>query len=112
MRTILSVLPMLGLAFSWYASAQEDLLAFSSGVSDFQLAGEDLSPDIWIAANDFKGVKRTAHDLADDFGRVVGMNGTVTIVESATGSNGTTDPVVIAGTIGQSSLIDSLTSSS
>ncbi|KAI0140458.1 hypothetical protein GGR57DRAFT_496103 [Xylariaceae sp. FL1272] len=50
------------------------------------------------------GTVRAARDLALDFGRIVGVNGTVIQTDSVNASYGKS--VVIAGTIGSSSLID------
>ncbi|KAH7018470.1 uncharacterized protein B0I36DRAFT_377655 [Microdochium trichocladiopsis] len=89
-------------------------LLFEAGDSNYKLADSSQAPAIWIAQNEVVGVERTARDLAVDFGRVLGANGTVTIVER--GSNSTTSrsengAVIIAGTIGHSALIDGLVSS-
>ncbi|KAK7226983.1 hypothetical protein V2G26_014986 [Clonostachys chloroleuca] len=59
----------------------------------------------WIQWSQMNPVKRAASDLAVDFGRVTGKNGTIetreTLDESAS-------PLVVAGTIGQSTLVDEL----
>ena len=89
------------------ASVHAQLL-FEPDVSDFQLASTTSAPDVWIAQNELIGVERTAQDLARDFGRVVGVNGTVTVVdEDIPPTEGT---VIIAGTVGHSTLIDNLVS--
>lgn len=81
-------------------------LLFDPGASDFQLATASFAPDLWVAQNEFMGVERTAQDLARDFGRVVGVNGTVTVVDGDNpASEGT---IIIAGTVGHSTLIDNL----
>ncbi|KAI1329888.1 hypothetical protein F5Y16DRAFT_408953 [Xylariaceae sp. FL0255] len=75
----------------------------------YQLAANgSTAPTIWIASNDQAGVIRAASDLAADFGRVVGVNGTIKQLSSPSTSDGS---LIIAGTIGNSSLIDSLISS-
>lgn len=90
--------------------AQCQLLVFPPSSSNYKLADTSTAPEIQVASNDFAGVKRTANDLAVDFGRVVGVNGTVRTHSSLSASSGGR-PIIIAGTIGSSSLIDSLISS-
>lgn len=102
------LIPSAIVAFAWYTSANEDLLVFQSGKSPYKLADQNNAPNIWIAENDFKGVQRVANDLAADFGRVVGKNGTVGLLDSPDHHKSSNGPVVIAGTIGNSSLIDRL----
>ncbi|KAG9257165.1 uncharacterized protein F5Z01DRAFT_734377 [Emericellopsis atlantica] len=92
------------------ASVTDPLLAFTQGASPYQLASEDVSPHIYVDADDFKGVQRTAQDLANDFGRVVGNNGTLSLIGSPDTVQWSDGPVIIAGSIGHSSLIDSLVS--
>lgn len=82
-------------------------LLFTPGGSDFKLADDSVAPEIWIAENEIVGVERTATDLALDFGRVVGVNGSVVVADSETAAFGE-GPVIIAGTIGSSTLIDQL----
>lgn len=93
-------------------------LVFEAGNGVHKLADSASAPSIWIAANDIVGVERTARDVAIDFGRIVGTNGTVRVVGSGSSNSSTTSaaftnttgPVIIAGTIGHSTLIDSLIS--
>lgn len=87
------------------------LLSFGDGDSPYRLAAQGLAPVIKVSGDDWPAVRRAAHDLAADFGRVVGTNGTVRVV-----ANGTATvprpcrdrPVIVAGTVGRSSLIDAL----
>src|SRR3569833_1184260 len=75
------------------------------------LGGAAIAPEIRVASDDYPGVLRVANDLAADFGRVVGSNGTVVSIggcSSSGGSSSTTRPVIILGTVGHSSLIDAL----
>ena len=95
----------LGFAFVSVVLSQDDFLAFDAKTGQYKLAGKNMAPVIQIAQNDYTGVKRTANDLALDFGRVIGTNGTVNIVNSTSKSN---RPLIIAGTIGNSSIIDDL----
>ncbi|KAJ1323846.1 glycosyl hydrolase 115 family protein [Microdochium nivale] len=94
-----------------HAVAQGQLV-FQPGGGNFKLADSTVAPAIWVAANDIVGVERTARDVAVDFGRIVGVNGTVRIVSASGGTNSSTAaaPVIIAGTIGHSTLIDDLVS--
>lgn len=87
----------------------EEFLAFdgSGGNDAYLIAKQGTGPVIYCADTESNAVKRTCKDFASDFGKVTGTNGTVLSSLSATSA-----PVVIAGTIGQSSLIDSLISSS
>ncbi|KAL5342667.1 hypothetical protein BJX70DRAFT_409660 [Aspergillus crustosus] len=82
-------------------------LLFNSGESDFKLADQSTVPTILVAEDDHVGVARAAQDLALDFGRVVGRNGTVTIIDTDSPAlNG--EGLIIVGTIGHSPLIDDL----
>ncbi|CAG8644689.1 9445_t:CDS:2, partial [Acaulospora colombiana] len=87
-----------------------DTLGFSASGSNLQLGGTGLAPTIRLDSNDWPGVIRAAGDVALDFGRVLGTNGTVLLTNST--SSSTSAAVIIAGTIGKSSLIDALISSS
>ncbi|KXJ87467.1 hypothetical protein Micbo1qcDRAFT_215836 [Microdochium bolleyi] len=91
-------------------------LVFDAGPGNYKLADATTAPSIWVAVNDLVGVERTARDVAIDFGRIVGTNGTVRVVGSSnstsfTNTTAPAGPVIIAGTIGNSPLIDSLVSS-
>ncbi|KAE8409982.1 hypothetical protein BDV37DRAFT_277629 [Aspergillus pseudonomiae] len=85
-------------------------LLFTSGGSEFKLADQSTAPAIWTGEDDLIGVARAARDLAQDFGRVLGVNGTVSIVDTDGPDPAAGEPVIIAGTVGHSSLIDSLVS--
>ncbi|PVF93161.1 hypothetical protein CPB86DRAFT_130804 [Serendipita vermifera] len=87
-----------------------DTLAFSASGSSLQLGGTELAPTIRLDSNDWPGVIRAAGDVALDFGRVIGTNGTVLLTNST--SSSTSSAIIIAGTIGKSSLIDALVSNS
>jgi hypothetical protein len=102
---------------------------FKPGNGSFLLGSRSSSVNIELDGKDWTGVLRAAHDLAVDFGRVTGVNGSLT----ARGGNGTKNAeaifnvtgisrdwsvgsaknasskgTIIAGTIGNSSLIDAL----
>jgi hypothetical protein len=94
-------------ALAVLAVGHAQLLFTSPGDSGFKLADQTTVPDIWVAKNDIVGVERTAQDVAWDFGRVVGMNSTLVVAGHCRKMNGT-KPMIIAGTIGNSTLIDGL----
>ena len=71
-----------------------------AGKSDFTLAQGGESASIIVSDNDWKGVKRTASDLALDLERVTGT--AAVVITSDKPSKG----CVIAGTIGSSNVID------
>ena len=92
-----------------------------------ELASSGSAVRIMCAQNDFPGVLRVCDDLALDFGRVTGTNGSVSVmgdgpamnasmIFNITGmssfemqSGGAADGgVIIAGTMGNSSLIDGM----
>ncbi|RAQ53681.1 hypothetical protein AFGD_006815 [Aspergillus flavus] len=89
--------------------AAEPYLLFSSGTSEYQLASNTTAPAVWVAQNEPVGVLRAAHDLANDFGRVLGVNGTVNVFDTSI-SESLGKAVIITGTVGQSTLIDQLVS--
>jgi len=136
-RTALSLLS-LSVAFAGTASALESFrkptVAFTAGNGTL-LASRSSPVQIHADAADWPGVLRAAHDLAVDFGRVTGVNGTLTATGTATAnssvifnvtginddwsvgsSNGTGYAVsragtIVVGTIGNSSLIDGMVAS-
>ncbi|KAK3716486.1 hypothetical protein LTR37_006382 [Vermiconidia calcicola] len=93
-----------------------------------ELASSGSSVQIMCEQDDWPAVLRVCDDLAIDFGRVTGTNGSVTLLEHGSGpamnasmiynitgrysfsmsSNGQEGGVIIAGTIGQSAIIDRL----
>ncbi|KAF2748555.1 glycoside hydrolase family 115 protein [Sporormia fimetaria CBS 119925] len=113
------------------AADRKPTIDFKAGNGSLLLASTSSSVNVVLDGADWPGVLRAAHDLAVDFGRVTGVNGSVTAngkgVKSAetifnvTGvskdwsvggskGNGTVkgSGTIIAGTIGNSSLIDAL----
>ncbi|KAF2204085.1 hypothetical protein GQ43DRAFT_388675 [Delitschia confertaspora ATCC 74209] len=82
-------------------------LTFSSTEGGLRLGGTGSGPTIVIDGQDWSGVTRAGNDLASDFGLVTGTKGKV--VTAPIGLSNT--PVIIAGTIGKSLLIDGLISS-
>lgn len=126
----------LSVAFAGSASAVEAFrkptVAFEQGEGSL-LASKSSPVNIHADAADWPGVLRAAHDLALDFGRVTGMNGSLVATGKATAnasmifnvtgisqdwSVGTAKSgystgagTIIVGTIGNSSLIDGMIAS-
>ncbi|KAF1993415.1 glycoside hydrolase family 115 protein [Amniculicola lignicola CBS 123094] len=109
MELLASILSILALATSAIAIGQPASLAFTSIEGGLKLGGSGTAsaPTIVIDSKDWPGVTRAGNDLANDFGLVTGNKAKV-----ATGTSGLANtPVIIAGTVGKSTLIDSLVSS-
>ncbi|KAF2177104.1 glycoside hydrolase family 115 protein [Zopfia rhizophila CBS 207.26] len=110
------------------AIGQKATIAFNGSTDSLLLASRDSHVNLILDAADWPGVLRAANDLAVDFGRVTGLNGTVTATGDGTANasmifNVTGIPkdwsvagfkptnnagTIIAGTIGNSSIIDEL----
>ncbi|KAL5387530.1 hypothetical protein PMIN02_008067 [Paraphaeosphaeria minitans] len=134
-HTLLSVLSLASCLISAASLSQDrkPTVAFKPGNGNLPLASKGSSVNLVLDAADWPGVLRAAHDVVVDFGRVTGTNGTLTTVGSGA-SNQTVGGsasvifnvtgiskdwivsksstkrkgVIIAGTIGNSSLIDAL----
>ena len=88
------------------------MFSFTAAGTGLQLGSSALAPEIRVAPNDLPGVKRVANDLAADFGKILGVNGTVVVADwDTTISKSSSKPIILLGTVGQSSLIDSLAAS-
>ncbi|USP76328.1 glycoside hydrolase family 115 protein [Curvularia clavata] len=135
-RTVLGALS-LSVAFAGSASAVEPFrkptVSTSNGNGTTLLASRGSPVSIHADAADWPGVLRAAHDLAIDFGRVTGTNGTLTAsgtakanasmifnvtgvnadwsVDGSKAANSSSKGTIIVGTIGNSSLIDGLIAS-
>jgi hypothetical protein len=133
-RTVVGALS-LSVAFAGSASAIEAFrkpTVTTTGGNGTLLASRGSPVCIHADAADWPGVLRAAHDLAIDFGRVTGTNGTLTASGMATANasmifnvtgisddwsvsgsaaSSSTGGTIIVGTIGNSSLIDDLISS-
>ena len=137
-RTLLSVLS-LSTCLIDAASLSQDrkpTVAFKSGNGSLPLSSKGSPVHLVLDAADWPGVLRAAHDVAVDFGRVTGTNGTLTTIGNTVGNQTTggsasvifnvtgisndwsvskssakAKGVIIAGTIGNSSLIDALVKS-
>lgn len=130
-RTALGLLSV-SAVFAGTASAAEGFrkptVSTQAGNGSLLLASRGSPVHIHADAADWPGVLRAANDLAIDFGRVTGTNGTLTATGAATANastifnvtginndwslgstrNSTTAGTIIIGTIGNSSLIDGL----
>ena len=73
-----------------------------SSAADFCIARNGQTATIVVDGNDWTGVVRAAHDLADDIGRVCGTAATVKPGTKAKSGS------IVVGTIGESRLIDQL----
>ncbi|KAK2796366.1 hypothetical protein FQN50_009582 [Emmonsiellopsis sp. PD_5] len=94
-----------------HALGQEAVISFRHVRDGIKLAGKGSTGSLVLDANDWPGVLRAGEDLAKDFGRVTGTElkkvvVNQTIAESYPGHQG--GGIIIAGTIGKSSLIDEL----
>jgi hypothetical protein len=130
-KLVLSSVSVLALTSDVTAAAfgRKATIDFKPGNGSLLLASRSSSVNVILDGADWPGVLRAGHDLAVDFGRVTGLNGSVTAhgkgsksaeaIFNVTGinrdwsvgaakSNGTSGATIIAGTIGNSSLIDAL----
>jgi hypothetical protein len=107
MELIIFLTSLLSLATGTLAIFQQLTLAFNETADGLKLGGTGSGPTIVVDSKDWPGVTRTGNDLANDFGLVTGTKGKVST--STSGLSNT--PVIIAGTIGKSALIDTLISS-
>jgi hypothetical protein len=61
-----------------HALGQKQIITFTNGTETFQIAGASSSPgQIRVSLNEYWGVIRAAGDLAVDFGRITGINFTL-----------------------------------
>lgn len=89
------------------AVAHERLVTFDEEIGAYNLASTSASPTLYVDASDWDGVNRATHDLAADFGRVTGRNGTVVVTNGSLNSKAGGSTIII-GTIGKSRLINQL----
>lgn len=89
------------------------VISFQSSSNALQLALRTFKfgPFIYVAANELNGTVRAAQDLAIDFGRVTGKNGTLVQTDRVEASNISMSPTIIVGTVGSSKLVDDLVAS-
>jgi hypothetical protein len=106
MRVLYSLAVLIGNAA---AIGQTPIVSFDGHDDSLFLADGQNAVSIHVDAAEWPGVIRAANDLALDFGRVTGLNGTVTgpnatISHINTSGHG----VIIVGTLGHSATIDRL----
>jgi hypothetical protein len=114
-KLLVFFLSLLGLAT---ALGQKATVGFADGPGRLLLGDKARAVKVIVDGNDWKGVKKVAQDLADDFGRVTGLNGSAitggaSCLKKLRKRNETTTAtggVIIAGTIGKSAIIDGLVS--
>ncbi|KAL1964497.1 hypothetical protein VTN77DRAFT_6923 [Rasamsonia byssochlamydoides] len=97
-----------------HALGQQPVIAFNYSQGNLKLAGPGTpAGTILLDSADWPAVLRAAGDLAADFGRVTGTNLTKTVINGTVASSAVSNngPVIIAGTIGNSSLINFLVQS-
>ena len=99
------VLALASLVFP--ALAQEAVVSFEQDASSYKLADSSTGPSIAVSGDDWAGVRRAVNDLAVDFGRVTGVNGTMIMINGNTSIQSAT-PLIVAGTIGKSGLISAM----
>ena len=111
MKAFCVFVSFLSLSATALALGQQASIAFSATTGALQLAGGNGAAALVVDGGDWPGVVRAAKDLAMDFGRVTGTNLTMTMMNGTTGVAAPAGaPVIIAGTIGKSSLIDAMVS--
>ena len=106
------IVVLLGLISLVTSLGQQEVISFNPSVGSFRLAGNSSVPKIILDAADWPGVHRAGRDLAADFGRVTGQNSSISIVNATSATQASSGPVIIAGTIGISNLINLLVNSS
>lgn len=111
------------------AIGQNASIAFQDAHGRLKLADRGSYAQLMLDSADWPGVLRAADDLAVDFGRVTGVNGSVMVSNAGNkqtlnasmifnvtrkpnwnvpGAKGSKGGVIIAGTLGRSTIIDSL----
>jgi hypothetical protein len=88
------------------AIGQVPIIDFVADDGGLLLGDTAQAVQIYLSPDEWPGLTRAARDLAADFGRVTGLNGTVVNSTEATPGSG----VIIVGTLGHSSVIDDLVS--
>lgn len=129
MLLLIRLLSSLLLLRAVFAIGQNATIAFNASTGSLQLATTSSSVRLLLDSADWPGVLRVADDLASDFGRVTGRNGSLSLVNTnatatnasmifnvtgrsgwinASGSNSSSSGVIIAGTLGNSTIVQSL----
>lgn len=89
------------------AHGQDSFITFEQSDGAYMLADSSTGPTVVVSGDEWFGVQRAATDLTVDFGLVTGVNGTFLAINE-TAAVQSSVPIIIAGTIGRSSLITSL----
>ncbi len=111
-KLLLTVL-IFSLSATWTLADTGNYVTCSRAEQGFELAASGKSAQICIASDDWKGVVRAAHDLAEDVGRVTGVASEVKVLPTHGSSKGKqalaiAPGTVVVGTLGKSALIDAL----
>lgn len=91
------------------AIGQDTCVTFESSASTFKIASNGGAAPILLSADEWPGVQRTATDFAFDIQRVTGIKppvANVTAASSSVAAAARSQPPIIVGTLGKSSLID------
>jgi beta-xylosidase len=102
-RDLVTVSILLGAILSGALGAQTHYVAASAGPGRFPLAVSAKPATILLSASDYPGVVRAANDFKTDLGKVIGHDPSVAIDTVPHARE-----LVIAGTLGKSTLIDRL----
>jgi hypothetical protein len=106
MKVLYSLAVLIGSAA---ALGQTPIVNFDGQDDSLFLADGHNAISIHVATAEWPGVIRAANDLALDFGRVTGLNGTVTGPNAPTRQANTSGHgVIVVGTLGHSAIIDRL----
>lgn len=106
LASLLALILLIALGFGSRASANPSNSRWVSGTyrkGDFKLVYDKRAADILVSKDDFKVVRIAASDLTSDIERVTGKKPTLRTEASQLSSH-----VVLAGTLGQSPMIDAL----
>lgn len=107
MTRFLLVLGLCALLDQAIAIGQSTCVAFQASNSRFPVVAKRKAAPVLVASDDWPGVQRAASDFVADIQRVTGAKATLTNVTSSTTNVGKGSPIII-GTLGKSSLVDSV----
>ena len=105
MKVLLHTFAFLGILSVASCFGSLPTLQFTADAEGLQLGGSSAAPNIRLDKDDSPAAILAAKNVAVDFGRVLGINGSVWLTGDAAAPKG---PTIIAGTIGKSKLIDDL----
>ena len=110
-RTVItSLVTLLSLALHVSAIGQDACVSFdTSSNSSFTVASSGKASSVYVASDDWLGVQRAATDFVADIQRVTGVAPVFqNISASDIGSISSSEPIIIVGTLGKSSLLDTV----